>query len=89
MNKEQIECFEEFLDRMGYGLNDFDSAYQLLNLIEQYAESKREEIERKAYEAGKETGLNIAYNQATENVLWKKLPETTYDQWKESQKQEQ
>jgi hypothetical protein len=35
-----MKTFEEYLDKMGYGWNDFDRTYEMENLIEQYADEK-------------------------------------------------
>ncbi len=35
-----MKTFEEYLEKMGYSWNDFDHAYEMENLIEQYADEK-------------------------------------------------
>lgn len=35
-----MKTFEEYLDKMGYGWNDFDRTYEMENLIEQYADER-------------------------------------------------
>ena len=35
-----METFEEYLEKMGYGWNDFDRTYEMENLIEQYANER-------------------------------------------------
>ena len=39
--------FEQFMDKKGYGFNDFDRCYEMEELIKEYAK----EIARKAVEA--------------------------------------
>ena len=36
----RMKDFEDYLDKMGYGWNDFDRPYEMQNLIEQYADEK-------------------------------------------------
>lgn len=35
-----MKTFEKYLEKMGYSWNDFDRAYEMENLIEQYADEK-------------------------------------------------
>jgi len=35
-----MKTFEEYLDKMGYGWNDFDRTYEMEGLIEQYANER-------------------------------------------------
>lgn len=90
MNKQQIEEAEKWL-------YDFRNKveYTFPEIMVMYVEYKREEMERKAYEAGLTFSLLFANevcrfipdDESLEDFNMPKIK--TYDQWKESQNQEQ
>ena len=63
-----MKTFEEYLDKMGYSWNDFDRAYEMEGLIEQYADERIKQALTIPVVVGRSEQLPICSCENTERI---------------------
>jgi len=66
-----MKSFEDYLDEMGYNWNDFDRNYEMLGLIEQYADKKANQVTCKSKQCDHPINKRASFKSHGKNFCWK------------------